>query len=91
MIGGEGLSVQYAHEMQIPAGKPFVYVFRTPNLKCDAAVAFTPLTGQQYETRFIVEESTCKTTLTRLVQSAGGVERVKEEPTRPACSYPGSF
>lgn len=95
MIGGEGLDLQYTDEVEVPAGKPFVYVFQTRNFGthyvCDAALSFTPQAAQQYETRFIVEEGTCKATLTKLVGSAAGVERLKEEPKKLGCKYPGNF
>jgi hypothetical protein len=95
MIGGEGLDLQYTDEVEVPAGKPFVYVFQTRNFDtkrvCDASLTFTPEAGQQYETRFILEQGTCKATLTKLVATGGGVERMKETPKTLGCHYPGNF
>lgn len=94
MIGGENVNLQYMHEAEVPAGKPFIYVFKTSNFKefrCVSSVSFVPQASQQYETTFIVEEGTCKTTLSLLTQKNGEVQRVKQEPHKVTCDYPGSF
>ncbi|HXS54028.1 MAG TPA: hypothetical protein VN782_15945 [Usitatibacter sp.] len=94
MLGGENVNLQYMDEAEVPAGRPFVYVFRANNFngfRCDSAASFIPEPSQQYETSFIVEEGTCKITLARLSLENGSVQRVKQEPHKVACTYPGNF
>jgi hypothetical protein len=94
MMGGEGLDLQDIHEMIVPAGRPFSYVFKTNNFAgsvCDAALTFTPQQGRQYETIFTLNPSGCKATVKTLIKEDGLVRREEHESRRIGCSYPGDF
>jgi hypothetical protein len=99
MLGGNNISLADKHEVQVPVGGRFTFVFNGtldayPILSmCEVALSFDPQAGGQYEAEYRSQRDSCTVGVTRLLQTPEGkVVRIPEITTKYLpCSYPGTF